>query len=213
MMNDATDLRLDFPATARNGTVILDVLRRILPDHGWVVEIGSGSGQHAVHFQQALPGVTWQATDPDPRHRASIAAWIAHSGLPMPAPIDIDASAGADADGGWSMPADAAPVTAVVSINMIHITPWACCMGLLANAARLLSPGGVLYLYGPFKVGDRHTAPSNEAFDRQLRAENEQWGVRNLDDVALEARRVGFQLAESKAMPANNLSVIFRRVG
>ena len=207
----AADPRLDFPATGRNAAVILDVLRRVLPDNGWVIEIGAGSGQHAVHFQRALPGVTWLATDPDPLHRDSIAAWANHHQLAMPPPIGLDASA---QDGqGWVLPAAAKPVTAVVSINMIHIAPWTCCTGLLANAAQVLEPGGVLYLYGPFKVGGRHTAPSNDAFDARLKSENSAWGVRNLDDVALEARRVGFQLAETNAMPANNLSVIFHRTG
>lgn len=201
------DHRLDFPASGRNADAILGVLDRVLPAHGWVLEVGAGSGQHAIHFQRGLPRLTWLASDPDPRHRESIAAWTAHEGLDMAPPVDVDARALK----GWALPVDATPVTAVVSINMIHIAPWDCCTGLLANAARHLGAGGVLYLYGPFKVGGQHTAPSNAAFDQSLRAEDPAWGVRNLDDVALEARRLGFQLAETVAMPANNFSVVFNR--
>ena len=179
------------------------MLRRALPGRGTVLEIASGSGEHAVHFAAALPQLIWQPSDPDPQARDSIAAYRAAAQLPnlMP-PLALDATSST-----WP----ATQADAMVSINMIHIAPWAAAEGLMAGAERLLPKGGVLFLYGPFREHGQHTAPSNAAFDESLRARNREWGVRDLDAVAALASRHGFALEERVAMPANNLSVVFRR--
>ena len=203
-MSPATsDPRLYAPAVARNREPILAVLRRVLPPHGLVLEVASGSGEHAAFFAAALPQLTWQPTDPDPRARASIAAFCAASGPPnLLPPLALDAAAP-----DW-------PVTvaaAVVCINMIHIAPWSACEGLMAGTARVLPPGGVLYLYGPYREEGRHTAPSNAAFDADLRRRDPAWGVRDLGEVVALALRHGLVHEETVTMPANNRSVIFRR--
>ena len=199
-----TDARRHAPATQRNRDPILAVLRRALPAAGLVLEVSSGSGEHAVHFAAALPGLTWQPSDPDPTARASIAAWAAEARLPnLRPPLALDAAAP-----DW--PLDRAD--AVVCINMIHIAPWAAGLGLLRGAARLLPPGGPLILYGPYRQGGRHTAPSNAAFDAGLRAQDPDWGVRDLEAVAEAAVAAGFGAPEIAAMPANNLALAFRRV-
>jgi SAM-dependent methyltransferase len=193
---------LTAPAVARNRDPILTVLRRVLPPAGTILEIASGTGEHAVHFATGLPGVTWQPTDRDPDALRSIAAHRAAAGLPnLLPPLELDVTAPA-----W--PVERAD--AVVSINMIHIAPWAAAERLVAGAARLLAPGGVLFLYGPFMEDGRHTAPSNAAFDESLRARDPEWGVRDLRDVEALAGRHGFTLAKRVAMPANNLSAVFR---
>lgn len=202
MTQNAPDDRLDYPATRRNGDAILDVLARVLPAAGRVLEVGSGSGQHIVRFARALPHLTWQAADPDPHCRRSVDAWAAAEGIDLAPAIDLDAAA---------RPWPVAEAAAVISINMIHIAPWAACLGLLDGARAILPDGGLLYLYGPFRIGGRHTADSNLRFDASLQAENPAWGVRDLDDVALEARQRGLHLVETVRMPANNLSVIFRK--
>jgi hypothetical protein len=199
---------LTAPAVARNREPILAVLRRvvplpILPARGLLLEIASGSGEHAIYFAAALPHLTGQPSDPDPDARESIAAYRAAMALPnvLP-PLILDAAAS-----NW-------PVTqadVIVAINMIHIAPWAATEGLMAGAERLLPVGGVLFLYGPFREHGRHTAPSNAAFDESLRARNREWGVRDLDEVAALASQHGLALEERVAMPANNLSVVFRR--
>jgi SAM-dependent methyltransferase len=191
------------PAVARNRDPILQVLRRVLPAHGLVLEIASGTGEHAVHFARALPGIVWQPTDPDAAALRSIAAWREQAGLPnLRPPLEFDVTANT-----W--PVERAD--AVVCINMIHISPWRSAEGLVAGAGRVLGPGGVLFLYGPYKEDGRHTAPSNEAFDADLRARNPEWGVRDLGDVIALAASHGLDFAERVAMPANNLSVVFRR--
>jgi SAM-dependent methyltransferase len=195
------------PAVARNRDPILAVLRRVLPAQGTgigiVLEIASGTGEHAVHFAAGLPHLTWQPTDTDADALCSVAAHRASAQLPNLMPVlELDVCAPS-----W-------PVThadAIVAINMIHIAPWTAAEGLMAGAGRLLAPGSVLYLYGPFKEDGRHTAPSNAAFDASLRARDPQWGVRDLDEVAALARRHGLALAERIAMPANNLSLVFHR--
>ncbi|MEN0074846.1 MAG: DUF938 domain-containing protein [Paracraurococcus sp.] len=198
-----TDTRRHAPATQRNRDPILAVLRRALPAAGLVLEVSSGSGEHAVHFAAALSGLTWQPSDPDPAARASIAAWAAEARLPnLRPPLALDAAAEP-----W--PIDRAD--AVVCINMIHIAPWAAGLGLLRGAARLLPPGGPLILYGPYRQGGRHTAPSNAAFDAGLRAQDPAWGVRDLEAVAEAAAAAGFGAPEITAMPANNLALTFRR--
>ena len=191
------------PATARNRDLILAVLRRVLPAHGTVLEIASGTGEHAVHFATALPDLIWQPTDPDPDALRSIAAWRKAAGAPnLLPPLELDVTAQA-----WLLPC----ADAVVCINMIHISPWRSARGLMAGAQRVLPAGGVLFLYGPYTEGGRHTAPSNEAFDASLRARNPEWGVRDLDAVRELAARHDLDFVERVAMPANNLSVVFRR--
>jgi cyclopropane fatty-acyl-phospholipid synthase-like methyltransferase len=197
------DNALTAPAVARNRDPILAVLREVLAAPGTVLEIASGSGEHAVHFASALSHLVWQPTDPDAEARRSIAAHAARAQLPnLLPPLALDAAAAA-----W-------PVTqadAIVSINMIHIAPWSAAEGLMAGAARLLPPDSPLYLYGPFREHGRHTAPSNAAFDESLKARDPAWGVRDLDEVVALAGRHGLALSRTVAMPANNLSVVFRR--
>jgi SAM-dependent methyltransferase len=178
-------------------------LKRILPSHGLVLEIASGTGEHAAFFAGELPLLTWQPTDPDERALASIVAHrAAASSANLLPPLQLDVHAEH-----WPIER----TDAVICCNMIHIAPWSACAGLIGGAARVLPPGGILYLYGPYKIDGRHTAPSNETFDADLRARNPRWGIRDLADVAALAQRHGFGVAETVAMPANNLSVIFRR--
>jgi SAM-dependent methyltransferase len=203
MTQSISDGALASLSVARNREPILAVLRGVLPGTGTVLEIASGTGEHAVHFATALPALTWQPTDRDPDPLRSIAAQRAAAGLPnLLPPLELDASAP-------SWPVERAD--AIVSINMIHIAPWRAAEGLMAGAGRLLAPGGVLYLYGPFKEGGRHTAPSNAAFDASLRARDPQWGVRDVGEVEELARRHGLELIERIPMPANNLSLVLRR--
>jgi SAM-dependent methyltransferase len=196
---------LTSPSVARNRDPILAVLRRILPEHGTVLELASGSGEHAVYFAAALPTVTWQPSDPDPEARRSIAVYRTATGLANVAPpLELDA-----ASSSWPV----SHADAVVAINMVHIAPWRATHGLMAGAGRVLAPGGVLYLYGPYKENGSHTAPSNAAFDESLRARNREWGVRDVADLDDLARAHGLVLRERVAMPANNLSLIFQREG
>jgi hypothetical protein len=194
------------PAALRNRGPILEVLRRHLPASGAVLELASGSGEHIVHFARALPSLVFQPSDPDAEARASIAERA--SGLAnVRTPLAIDAAAP-----DWQVPADiAGSLVAIVCINMIHIASWSATLGLLEGAARLLGPQRLLYLYGPYRRGRRHTAPSNEAFDRDLRARNPAWGVRDLEDVEDEAAKRGFALDDVVEMPANNCSLVLRR--
>ena len=191
------------PAVARNRDPILTVLRRVLPNRGTVLEIASGTGEHAAYFAAQLPTLIWQPSDVDPEALTSIEAHRAAANAPnLRAPIELDVTAPV-----W-------PVThadAVVSMNIIHISPWAAAQGLMAGAGRLLAAGAPLYLYGPFKENGEHTAPSNAAFDASLRARDPQWGVRDLGDVRALAAGHGFDFVERVAMPANNLSLVFRR--
>ena len=192
------------PATARNRGPILEVLRRALPETGRVLEIAAGAGEHAAHMAKALPGLEWQPTDAEPLALGSIRAWREAAGTPnLLDPRVLDVTDPAD----W--PEDA--YEAVVCINMVHISPWVATEGLMEGAARVLTLGGLLYLYGPFREGGRHTAPSNEAFDASLKARDPAWGVRDLEEVVGLAGRHGLALAERVGMPANNLSLMFRR--
>ncbi|NIE68940.1 DUF938 domain-containing protein [Burkholderia sp. Ax-1719] len=201
--NPQASLRLSAPAAARNAAPILDVLRAALPAHGTVLEIASGTGQHAVHFATALPGVDWQPSDADPRARASIAAWRAHAGLDnLREPIELDVRSEP-----W--PIDA--VAAIVCINMIHIAPWEAAIALMKGAGARIAPGGALVLYGPYRRDGAHTAPSNEAFDADLRARDPAWGVRDLEAVEALARAEGFVREAVVPMPANNFTVVFRK--
>jgi hypothetical protein len=202
-MSRTSDPRIRRPHVARNREPILAVLRRVLPASGLVLEIASGSGEHAVYFANELPALTWQPSDPDPEALASIAAHRADADLPnLLAPVLLDVTARL-----WTVE----HTDIVICCNMIHIAPWAACEGLICGAARTLPAGGLLYLYGPYKVGGEHTAPTNAAFDADLRARDPAWGIRDLEDVTTLAERHGFALAESVPMPANNFSLIFRR--
>ncbi len=196
---------LSAPATQRNREPILAVLDRILPKRGTVLEIASGTGEHAVYFAAAIPGVVWQPSDPATLHLQSIAAWCEATGVAnVLAPIVLDVE---------KVPWPTKHADAVVNINMIHIAPWSACIALMEGAALLLEPGAPLFLYGPFKRDGKHTSESNEAFDGRLRSEDSRWGVRDLGDVQSAALQAGFELQEIVAMPANNLSVVFRRAG
>jgi uncharacterized protein DUF938 len=197
------DARRFAPSTQRNREPILAVLRRVLPATGLVLEVASGSGEHAVFFAAALPQIAWQPSDPDADSRASIAAWTGQSGVAnVRTPLALDVT-----DESWPLQR----ADALVSINMVHIAPWAACPGLMRGAGRLLTAGAPLYLYGPFHRGGRPTAASNEAFDRGLRAQNPAWGVRDLEAVAEEAARHGLALDEIVEMPSNNFSLVFRK--
>ena len=190
-----------WPAPERNRQPILDVLTRVLPSSGTLLEIASGSGQHAVHFARALPGLVWQPSDLDPDNLASIRAWVVEAALPnLREPIALDVL-----EPVW----DVGRLDACFNANMIHIAPWECCAALFAGLRRHLEPGGVFVLYGPFRIGGAHTAPSNETFDAGLRARDPRWGVRDLEAVVEEAERAGLTLTERVPMPANNQSLVF----
>jgi SAM-dependent methyltransferase len=202
-MAQASDPRLYHAHVARNRQPILDVLARVLPPAGLVLEIASGSGEHAVFLAQNLPSLTWQPTDADDGALASISAHRAAARLPnLLQPVRLDATAER-----WPIDHTAA----LVCNNMIHIAPWRVTEGLMAGACRTLQPGGILYLYGPYRIDGRHTATSNADFDAWLKAQNPEWGIRDLAEVTALARRHRLDLTERVAMPANNLSVIFRR--
>ncbi len=192
------------PSTARNRDPILLVLRPRLPAQGLVLEVASGFGEHAVYNAAALPGLQWQPTDHDAASLPGIEAWRAHAALPnLLPPLPLDAC---DPD---SWPLDRAD--AMVNINMIHISPWSATQGLMVGAGRLLPPGGVLFLYGPYVEADVETAPSNLAFDESLKRRNPAWGIRHLDAVKSLAADNNLALSERIAMPANNLGLVFRK--
>jgi len=190
------------PATLRNREVIAAVLADWLPAAGTVLEVASGSGEHVVHFAAAFPALHWQPSDPDPAGLVSIAAWSADAGLAnIAAPLALDAAA-------VDWPIDHAD--AILCINMVHISPWSATLGLLAGAARLLAPGAPLILYGPYIEPDVPTAEGNLAFDASLRARDPMWGLRYLDAVKAAAAASGLTFTERRAVPANNLMLLFR---
>lgn len=196
-------MKREAPAAARNREPILDVLRNHLPRDGLVLEFASGTGQHVVHFAGALPSLTFQPSDPNESARASIDDWAKTLELANVRPaLALDASAGA-----WPV----AKADAILCINMIHISPWEATVGLVEGAARTLPADGVLYLYGPYRRADHPTAPSNEDFDQDLKSRNPAWGLRTLEDVATLAARHGFAAPTVVEMPANNLSIVFRK--
>ncbi len=200
MTQTAADARRHAPATLRNREAILAVLRGVLPAAGLALEVASGSGEHCAFLAEALPALRFQPSDPDPEARTSIDAWCA--GLANVAPaLALDCLA----------PWPALKADAVLCINMIHISPWAATLGLLAGAAATLPPGAPLYLYGPYRQAGQPFAESNAAFDASLRARNPAWGIRELEAVATAAAAQGFGPPAVTPMPANNLSVVFRR--
>jgi hypothetical protein len=218
-MNQFADARQYAPATQRNREPILEVLLQVLPATGTVLEISSGTGEHAAFFAPRLQPRQWVPSDPNPLACDSIAAWrdfCPAENLYSPIALDVR-------DPVWAIEQEPLPeplqpldwqrhpLRAIANINMIHIAPWSACLGLMAGAGRLLPPDGILYLYGPFKQGGEHTAPSNAAFDHSLKAQDPEWGVRNLEDVVAVAQRHNLSLVSTYVMPANNLSVVFRR--
>ncbi len=206
MPEPRTEKRRFAPAAQRNTEPILGVLRDVLPAAGRALEVGSGSGQHAVAFAEAFPGLDWQPSDPQAQARASIAVRVADAGLDnLAEPLDLDVTAP-----DWPAALDG-PCDAIVCINVLHITPWAVAEGLMRGAGRLLSPGGIVYLYGPYMHDGQHTAPSNAAFDASLRRRDPAWGVRDIADVAACAEPNGLALDRVFDMPRDNFSLVFRR--
>ena len=204
------DNRLFFPAAKRNKTFIGDVLSRIIQKNGYILEIGSGSGEHGVAFQKRFPETIWQTSDPDLRHRQSISSWILYEKLnmKMPPPLVIDVEITP-----WEISsALALSLQVIVSINLIHISSWNCTRSLFKESGKLLSNGKYLMLYGPFKIDNEHISQSNYLFDKSLKMKNNKWGVRNLDKVNEEAYNNGFAQKELIFMPANNLSIIYKKV-
>ncbi len=207
-MTNNPNQRQHSPATLRNRDPILAVLEGVLPQSGLVLEVASGSGEHAAWFAPRLPALIWQTSAPETESLQSIAAWtdgLNESGgdagnLPPPLKLDVH-------DDPWPV----AVADAVVCINMVHISPWATTQALLAGAATILPAGGPLYLYGPYLIEGQPTAASNQAFDQDWRRRNPGWGIRDLAAVTHEAARHGFDLADTITMPSNNLSVIFRK--
>lgn len=197
------DPRRHAPATLRNRDAIVDVLRDIVPTEGTVLEIASGSGEHALYFAHAFPALRWQPSDPDPAALRSIAAWLAEDkATNVAAPTMIDVSSDF-----WPIE----KADAILCINMIHISPWQATLGLMRGAARILPVGGALYLYGPFLREGVQTASSNIAFDISLRDRDPRWGLRDVSDVTEAAEKEGLRFERLVEMPANNLSLIYRR--
>jgi SAM-dependent methyltransferase len=197
------DPRRSAPHVVRNAEPIAAVLAEVLPARGLVLEIASGTGEHILHFARAFPKLLWQPSDPEPAALRSIEAWRSEAGLfNLLPPVSLDARAAE-----W-------PVTeadVICCINMVHISPWAATVGLMRGAGRLLGEGGPLYLYGAYCREGVETAPSNESFDESLRTRDPEWGVRRLEDVVAEADTNGLRLEAVTEMPANNLSVVFRK--
>ena len=198
------DARRRAPATERNREPIAEVLRDVLPARGTVLEVASGTGEHGVYFAEQFPDLRWQPSDPDPDALASILAWRQDATLPnLLEPVLLDASAAE-----WPI----ASADAILCINMVHISPWAATLGLMAGAQRLLGSGAPLVLYGPYRRAGVATAPSNEAFDASLKERDPRWGLRALEDVSAEAEARGLRFERLIEMPANNLTIVFRRI-
>jgi len=196
--------RLTSPSAERNRGPIADVLVQVLPKAGLVLEIGSGTGEHIIHFARAMPYLRWQPSEQDADCLRSIQGWLAFENprnVLQPLRLDVH-------EARW--PIDS--VDAILSINMLHIAPSSATQGLMRGAGAILPAGGVLCLYGPFRMRGRHTSASNRAFDAQLRAADPSWGVRDLDEVAHEARALDLEFVRTFEMPANNLIVVFRKM-
>lgn len=198
-------MKQTWAAPERNKQPILDVLARVLPARGALLEIASGSGQHAAFFAQRFPSWTWTPSDVSDENLASVAAWVAESALDnLHAPVRLDVC-----EDDWKV----GSVDAVFCANMIHIAPWECCVGLIRGAARHLNPSGLLLLYGPFRINGEHTSDSNRAFDESLRTRDARWGVRDLNEVTTLASASQLAFVERVAMPANNQLVVYRNAG
>ena len=204
------DKRLFFPAAQKNRNSIEGVLSRIILKSGYILEIGSGSGEHGVAFQKCFPEIIWQSSDPEPIHRNSISSWIEYEELKlkMPQPLDIDVEKTP-----WAIPSELLlSLQGIISINMIHITSWNCTKALFKESGKLLKQGKFLMLYGPFKICNKHISKSNDLFDNSLKFQNKSWGVRDLGAVSEEATKHGFVREDLICMPANNFSVIYRKL-
>ena len=202
--------RLFFPATQRNKDYIGEVLSRIIKENGAILEIGSGSGEHGVVFQKRFPEIIWQTSDPELVHRKSINSWIQFEELNerMPQPIVLDVEKIP-----WNIPLKLLnSLQGIVSINMIHVAQWTCTKALFKESGRLLKKGKFLILYGPFKIGNKHTSQSNYIFDKSLKMQNDLWGIRNLDEVSYEGKKNGFLQEDMISLPANNFLIIYRKV-
>ncbi len=203
------DNRLFFSATQRNRDCIGDVLSKIIKK-GSILEIGSGSGEHGVVFQKRFPEIIWQTSDLKLVNRKSISSWIDYEDLTkkMPQPLEIDVEKIP-----WEIPLRLAhSLQGIVSINMIHIANWSCTVSLFRESGKLLKKGQFLMLYGPFKIGNKHTSQSNYLFDNSLRMQNHLWGIRNLEKVCDESKKNGFSQEDVISMPANNFSIIYRKI-
>ena len=203
------DNRLFFPATLRNRDCIGDVLSKILKK-GLVLEIGSGSGEHGIVFQKRFPDIIWQTSDTELLHRKSISSWIEHEDLnkKMPQPLELDVEKIP-----WKIPLRLVhSLQGIVAINMIHVAHWTCTIALFRESGKLLKKGQFLILYGPFKIGNKHTSQSNYFFDNSLKMQNDLWGIKNLEEVCDESKKNGFSQEDIISMPANNFSIIYRKV-
>ena len=195
------------PATARNRQPILNVLQTVIPRDGNILEIASGTGEHAYFFAPHFSEQQWISSDRQKECLESIQAWqqdCPSNNLQPPLSLDVMTS-------NWYKPLMSQGIKAIICINMIHITPWLAYIGLIQGAKEILPSKGIIYLYGPYKIQNQHTAPSNEQFDHYLKSQNSSWGVRNLEDVVSVAHAHGFVLEKKVAMPANNLSLIFQK--
>jgi hypothetical protein len=201
-MSDAAELPV-WPAAERNKQPILDVLRRVLPASGIVLELAAATGQHVEHFARALPNLIWQPSDFDAEHLATLRERVRRARLAnLLPPLRIDVT---EAD--WPI----TQVTAIYNANMIHISPWSVTLGLFSGAGRLLSPGAVLVTYGPYSVDGQHISDSNRTFDESLKSRNASWGVRDIGEVSAVAGEYGFSLEQRVQMPANNFTLIWRK--
>ncbi|HTM43538.1 MAG TPA: DUF938 domain-containing protein [Polyangiaceae bacterium] len=202
-MTDVAELP-SWPAAERNKQPILDVLLRVLPASGLVLEVASATGQHAEHFARSLPNLTWQVSDFDSEHLATLAERVRRAALPnLLPPVQLDVT-----QDPWPI----ARADAIYNANMIHISPWEVTLGLFQGAARLLQPGAPLITYGPYAVDGKHISDSNRTFDESLKARNATWGVRDVSEVRAVAAQNGFTLEERVLMPANNFTLIWRKV-
>ena len=204
------DNRLFFSATQRNRDCIGDLLSRIIKKKGSILEIGSGSGEHGIFFQKRFPEIKWHTSDPNLIHRKSISSWIKHEELSkkMPQPINLDVEKIP-----WNIPVKLInSLQGIVSINMIHVAQWSCTIALFRESRKLLNKGQFVMLYGPFKIKNKHTSQSNYLFDNSLKMQNKLWGIKNLDEVSDESQENGFCQESIIKMPANNFSIIYRKV-
>ena len=204
------DKRLFFSAAQRNKDFIGNRLSKIIKKDDLILEIGSGSGEHGVFFQKRFPEIIWQTSDPDLLHRKSIISWIEYEELneKMPQPLALDVE-----NIPWEMSLNVThSLQGIVSINMIHVAQWTSTIALFKGAGKLLKSGQFLMLYGPFKIGNKYTSQSNYFFDNSLKMQNEFWGIRNLEEVSVERKRNGFLQEDIITMPANNFSIIYRKV-